>query len=180
MTEGIKKTRKEEKYGFVSHLGKRGIIIWILLFAILGALLLFLGGESTAGKGNGDSGEKARLEEYSASLERKIAELCSRVRGVANVSVSVHLDSGFETVYAYDEESKSGTSGTNSEKKYVTVGSGNNESMVTIVERMPNICGIAIVCSGGGDPTVARELIGLVSSAYGVPANKIYIAEGKN
>ena len=44
---------------------------------------------------------------------------------------------------------------------------------------MPNICGVAVVCTGGGDPAVAKELVNLISSAYGVPSNKIYVAEGK-
>ena len=171
---------KESKPGFLSHLGKRGIIIWILIFAIAGAFLLWIGGDSGASNTNKDLVENLRLEEYSKSLETKIADLCSKVKGVSNVSVSVYLDSGFETIYAYDEERKSSSSGSNSEKKYVTVGNGNNETMVTIAEKMPNICGIAIVCGGGGHPAVAKELIGLVSSAYGIPTNKIYIAEGKN
>ena len=95
------------------------------------------------------------------------------------MSVSIYFDSGFETIYAYNEESKQTSSGFNSEKKYVTVGSGNDESMVCVVEKMPSICGIAIVCKGGGSPLIANELINLISAAYGVPKNKIYIAEGK-
>ena len=121
-----------------------------------------------------------RLEEYRADLEMKIAELCSNVSGVNNVKVSVYFTSGFETVYAYNEESKDTSNGTNTEKKYVTVGSGSNESMVCIVEKMPVIGGIAIVCKGGGDSQTAKELISLISSAYGISKNKIYIAEGKN
>ena len=105
--------------------------------------------------------------------------MCSNVNGVANVKVTVYFDSGFETIYAYNEESKSSSTGTNSEKKYVTIGSGNDESMVCVLERMPNICGVAIVCKGGGNPLVSNQLTNLISSAFGVPKNKIYIAEGK-
>ena len=79
-----------------------------------------------------------------------------------------------------NEESKSTSNGVNSEKKYVTVGSGNDESMVCLFEKMPNICGIAVVCKGGGNALVANEIINLISSAYGVSKNKIYVAEGKN
>ena len=67
----------------------------------------------------------------------------------------------------------------NSEKKYVTIGSGNDESMVCIVEKMPSICGVAVVCKGGGNPVIANQLINLISSAYNVPKSKIYVAEGK-
>lgn len=40
------------------------------------------------------------------------------------------------------------------------------------------ICGIGIVCKGGGDPETERKLLSLVSAACGVPTNKIYIAGG--
>ena len=175
----MQKTKPNEKIGLLSFMGKRGVIIWIIVLAIAGMLLISLGDGEQKIKQNLQKSESVRLEEYTVALENKIAELCTRVKGVGDVSVSVYLDSGFETVYAYDEESKNTSSGTNSEKKYVTIGSGNDESMVSVVEKMPNICGVAVVCVGGGDPAVAKELVGLISSAYGVPSNKIYIAEGK-
>ena len=168
----------EKKVGLLSFMGKKGTLLWIIAFALIGLLLISLGG-GQKNKQSTQKSESVRLDEYTLALEVKIAELCSRVRGVGAVSVSVYLDSGFETVYAYDEESKSTSGGTNSEKKYVTIGSGNDESMVSVVEKMPNICGVAVVCTGGGDPAVAKELVNLISSAYGVPSNKIYVAEGK-
>ena len=175
----MEKITKNEKTGLLSFMGKKGIAIWIIALAVIGVLLIWFGGETSGNTAKSETSESARLEAYSSSLENKIAELCSKVNGVSNVSVSVYLDSGFETVYAYDEESKSSSSGTNSERKYVTIGSGNDETMVSVVEKMPNICGVAIVCNGGGNAATAKELIGLVSSAYGISSNKIYVAEGK-
>ena len=153
-------------------------IIVVVILIIIGVLLMIVPSNKT----NSSSkiiNDSQRLEEYGNSIESKIAELCSKVRGVSDVSVSIYFDSGFETIYAFNEESKQTSSGFNSEKKYVTVGSGNDESMVCVVEKMPSICGIAIVCKGGGSPLIANELINLISAAYGVPKNKIYIAEGK-
>lgn len=150
----------------------------LLILIVLGLLLLLT--PLTSGKAeNKNNNSEDRLKEYGEELERKISELCGEVAGVSNVNVTVYFDTGFELVYAYDEESKETSSGYNTEKKYVTIGSGNDESMVCILERMPNICGIAIVCRGGGNAMVASELVNLISSAYGVPKNKIYVAEGK-
>ncbi len=151
----------------------------VAALAIVGILLMLLPSEITSDKDTKAS-DSERLEEYTTNLEKKIAELCSGVQGVSNVRVSVYFGSGFETVYAYNEESKTTSGGgVNTEKKYVTVGSGSGESMVCIVERMPSICGVAVVCSGGGSPQISKELINLISSAYGVPKNNIYVAEGK-
>lgn len=161
-------------FGYIKD--KKNTLIIIVLLA-LGLLLLILPGEIK----NKDSSqtEEERLSNYIENLEGKIVSLCSKIQGVSNVSVTVYLDSGFETVYAYNEQSKTTSNGINSEKKYITIGSGNDESMVCIVEKMPNICGVAIVCKGGGNPLIANQLINLISSAYNVPKNKIYVAEGK-
>lgn len=170
------RAKEPKQMDFFTYIKGNKSLIIILILLLLGIALILLPTSSSDSKGSDDS---QRLEEYERELEKKIADLCSRVRGVGSVSVSVYFDSGFETVYAYNEESKESTSGHNSEKKYVTVGSGNNEKLVCIVEKMPNICGVAVVCVGGGDPTVQNALINLISSAYGVPKNKIFIAEGK-
>ncbi len=161
-------------FGYIKN-KKNTLIIIVLL--VLGLLLLVLP-SSTKSIGVSKSDEE-RLKEYVDDLEGKIGSLCSKIQGVSNVSVTVYLDSGFETVYAYNEQNKATSNGINSEKKYVTIGSGNDESMVCIVEKMPSICGVAIVCKGGGNPIVANQLINLISSAYNVPKNKIYVAEGK-
>ena len=163
--------------GFVTYMkNKKNSLIIIVLLA-LGLLLLLL--PSAAAKTNTSSDNEERLVKYIDTLENKMESLCSKIRGVSSVNVTVYLDSGFETVYAYNEQSKATSNGINSEKKYVTIGSGNDESMVCIVEKMPSICGIAIVCKGGGNPVIANQLINLISSAYNVPKNKIYVAEGK-
>ena len=164
------------KISILSYIKNQKTLIIIILLAI-GLMLLILPTSASTKKNSDNS--NSRLEEYSQSIEKKIADMCSNVSGVSNVKVTVYFDSGFETIYAYNEESKSSSTGTNSEKKYVTIGSGNDESMVCVLERMPNICGVAIVCKGGGNPLVSNQLTNLISSAFGVPKNKIYIAEGK-
>jgi stage III sporulation protein AG len=144
---------------------------------LIGLLLLINPFESskTVSKIN----DAQRLVEYTSEIESKIASMCAMIKGASNVNVTVYFDSGFESIYAYNEEIKSTSNGTNSEKKYVTIGSGSEEKMVCIVERMPNISGVAVVCVGGGNSTVASEIINLISAAFNVPKNKIYVAEGK-
>ncbi len=167
-----------KKADLFTYFKDKKIMTVVAVMALLGILLLVMPSNSNT---NTDlSSNDDRMKAYAESLENKIAEFCSKISGASNVQVTVYFDSGFETVYAFNEESKTTSSGTNSEKKYVTIGSGSGESMVCVVEKMPNICGIAIVCRGGGNAIVANEIINLISSAYGVPKNKIYVAEGKN
>lgn len=162
---------------FFTHVKSNKSIVVVAVLLILGLLLLTLPSASNYSKS--ESSNEERLKQYIDGLENKIGTLCSKINGVSNVSVTVYLESGFETVYAYNEQNKATSNGINSEKKYVTIGSGNDEAMVCIVEKMPSIAGVAIVCKGGGNPVVANQLINLISSAYNVPKNKIYVAEGK-
>ena len=108
------------------------------------------------------------IDAYIAALESKIAGLCDSVDGVSRVSVAVSLESGYQRVYARDDES------------YILVGSGASQGAVYLTEKPPAIGGIGIVCAGGGDPIIRARLIGLLSAAYGIGANKIFIAEAQN
>lgn len=168
---------EKKSIGFLSYVKNQRSTILIIILMVLGILLLLLG--NTTPSISKVSDDKERLEEYAVNLENKMASLCENVKGVSNVTVTVYFSSGFETVYAYNEESKTTSNGYNSEKKYVIIGSGNDESMVSIVELMPKICGVAIVCTGGGDPVISRSLSMLISAAYGVSMNQIYVAEAK-
>ncbi len=131
----------------------------------IGFLLLGGGGEEEQGKKDFDD---ASIEEYASELEKKIAELCMQVEGVSNVTVAVSLQGGFEYVYATDASGK-----------IVTVGSGSSASGVILKRKVPQIAGVGIVCAGGGDANVKNRLISLVSAAYGIGSNRIFVTEAK-
>lgn len=152
--------------GIISRL-KGGGKLWVIIAgAVLGVSLLIFGGSDK----NADTRvpeNQSELVEYSKEVEAKILELCSKVEGVKNVSVAVSFESGFEYVYATDGD------------KTLTVGSGSNESAVRVTEKPPTISGVGIVCTGGGDPRIQQKLINLISAAYGISSNKIYITEAQ-
>ena len=37
------------------------------------------------------------------------------------------------------------------------------------------ITGVAIICEGGNDPRVQKDIIGIVGALWGVPSNRIYV-----
>lgn len=162
---------------------QKGVVL--LLLGLLGVLLLAVG---SFGEGRTDATEEESAEEheggarameaYATFLEAKIAALCESVSGVSSVRVAVTLASGYEYVYARDAEAESGSGGTVGSYHYVTVGSGSNEQVVYLTEKPPSIGGIGVVCRGGGSAQVQRELIELISAAFSVPSNKIYVTEG--
>lgn len=157
-------------------------IILLLLGAALGLFLLLYGGYAEKA-GTSDTKETELLAEqsmdadkYAEDAERRIAELCQRVRGAGEVHVSVTLGCGYTAVYA--QNSQSSASGYKNE--FVLTGSGSSEKPLLVGYSVPQISGIGIVCTGGGNSSVRQEIISLVSAAYGVSSNKIYVTESQN
>lgn len=151
---------------------------WLLLAGgALGLLLLLLGG----------MGEKERTEtvsafryenldpsDYAKEVEERVATLCSQVSGAGKSFAVVTLGGGYRAVFATD--SQSGSSG--QKDQVVLIGSGSAETAVLLGYENPVIEGIGIVCEGGDDPRVQREIISLVSAAYHIGASRIYVVRG--
>jgi stage III sporulation protein AG len=159
---------------------KSGKLVIALVGVLLGALLLFFG--NRVGKESNDPTPSApsetpshSAEAYRAELESRAKTLCAQVAGVGEVDVLITLSGGFEYVYAADTRSAAGGMTTS----YVTVGSGSGESLVYITEKPPAIVGIGVVCGGGMDPTVRQEVTALLSAAFGIGSNKIYVTGHK-
>jgi stage III sporulation protein AG len=148
-----------------------GILLGVILL-VLGNTHLFSKGEESTPADRPGTGVVARTtEEYRADLETRMEAICARVTGVGAVDVIVTLEGGYEYVYATDKKTTVGGESTS----YITVGSGDGESLVYITERLPAILGIGVVCAGGMDATVRREVTSLLSAAFGVGTNKIYV-----
>ena len=147
---------------------------------VLGALFLIFGNRAGGSKGGQDSeptlpiAPTQSMETYRSELEERVEALCRRVNGVGGVTAIVTLDGGFSYEYATDKKVTVGGESTS----YITVGSGSDKSLVFITERPPTIVGIGVVCEGGNDPTVRREVVSLLSAAFGVGSNKIYVTGG--
>ncbi len=162
----------------VKSLKKSGKLTVVIVGILLGVGLLLFGNrlvsrDSTPAADSTEPGAEVRaVEEYRLALERRVADITAEVAGAGSVSVVVTLEGGYEYVYAYDKKVTVGGESTT----YITVGSGDDESLVFLCERAPAIVGIGVVCSGGGNITVRQEIIALLSAAFDVPTNKIYVA----
>lgn len=166
--------------------GNKGLLrknIGFIICAAIGVALLLFGGRlidqpQDMGK---DAAQGAAVEDvlltYTAQLEQKIAALCAEVHGVSQVHVIVSLEGDFLYTYATDSDRREGNGEAQTSDQYVTVGSGSSEQPVLLTRTPPRICGIGIVCRGGGDAAIRQELLSLLSAAYGIGSNNIYIAE---
>ncbi|NLK39192.1 MAG: hypothetical protein GX303_02930 [Clostridiales bacterium] len=168
-------------YKYFKNMKGKGLIIFGL---VLGLLLVAGGGLlSDRGKqketGNGQENAKSQIdniEDYRRSLEERVTVLCAQVKGASNVSVLLTLEAGSEYVYAQNSE----ISGTDRQKsEYVISSSSGSPNGLLVKENYPKICGIAVVCTGGDNIGVKKEITDLLSAAFNLPSNRIYVAAGK-
>lgn len=165
----------------VKAMKKSGKLAIAVVGVLLGALLLFFGNRSDQASAEStpapsESSVVTRsAEEYRNELEARMEAICAQVAGVGTVNVVVTLEGGYEYVYATDVKTVAGSE----TRTYITVGSGSSESLVYVTERAPAITGIGVVCTGGMDAGVRREITALLSAAFGVGSNKIYVTGRK-
>ena len=160
------------KKGTASEKGRLRLYL-LLGCGLLGILLILFG---SSGKKTEDATQETpyststdELVIYQDYLEERIKTLCESVSGVKNVTVVVTLSGTFESVYA--------TEWPDGNEEYVILGSGSSASPIYLSRSAPEIAGIGIVCSGGSNDNVRRELISLLSATFHISSNRIYIAE---
>ena len=139
----------------------------IVLLAVIGVIFLLIGSENSSNRANTTT-MTFSYEEYERAIEQKIEDFCACVDGIVNVKAFVTLEASMETRYAQN----STVGSAQSTYEYLLYGS---ESVLPIYEIAPIIRGIAVACDGGNDAYVQKMLTELISSATGVPTNKIKI-----
>ena len=166
MFDFLKKGSKTEK-------GKLRLYL-LLGCGVLGILLILFGSSGKKVQQNNEektySTATDELVIYQDYLETRIKHLCESVSGVRNVTVVVTLSGSFESVYA--------TEWPDGNEEYVILGSGSSASPIYLSRSAPEIAGIGIVCSGGSNDHIRRELISLLSATFHISSNRIYITEG--
>ena len=149
---------------------------------LLGVLILLVG--AARGRMSADKGESGVTEEPSdaraartwcAYLEGEAERLCESVDGVGKVTVVITLSEGFERLYASDVTVRDGAHAS----EYVTVGSGSAAHLCDVGVSMPKIAGIGVSFRGSPDEGKCAELTALLSAAFGVGTNKIYVTASK-
>lgn len=149
------------------------MIIFILI-GILGLALLIFGSSSTVffGKGEETMTDAPDPDAYARYVEEEIERICVGVTGGGKVEAVVSLEGGYRSVYASDSQSNS----SGYKNSMVLVGSGSSETAVLVCYENPRISGIGIVLSCRESERVRNDVISLVSAAFSVGTNKIYVA----
>ena len=104
---------------------------------------------------------------YRQQLEQQLSDLIAQVEGAGKTTVMITLESGEETIYALDTLSGQ----TQEQQTHVLLDDGTALAQTVCT---PRVCGVAVVCEGGGDVRVAARITELVGD---VPSNRICVEQ---
>ena len=155
-----------------SLFGGRRAFVALAALALLGVALILISSGETKSKDGEVSFQNLDPAKYASEVEERVEELCNRVDGASSAYAVVTLKGGYRAIYASDYQSGSSSS----KHATVIIGSGSAENGLLIGYENPEIAGIGIVCSGGDDYNVRKNIISVVSSAFDVSSNKIFVS----
>lgn len=165
--------------------------IEVAIAIILGcvALIIFIGSFSKKTSDNNVENNNVNtiistssLSEYATSVEDRLKNVLSSIKGVGKVSVFVSVDATPEIVIAEEVEEKIVTSGstttTTTNRTPVLVKNGSSTSTIILIEKAPKIVGILVVAEGASDAKVKVDLINAIKALFEIESNKIEIISG--
>ena len=156
----------------------------LLAVVICGVLLLFFSysenaDEKAAAPASSsevtDAETKGTLEEYKAEREEELKQLTAGGRSRA-CGCNDYFEGVNEKVTLNDNTQKGES---NEEKTVLVENSSRDSSPYIIQEKEPEIEGIVIVCEGGYDSVIKREITDAVSALFSIESHKIKIMKSK-
>ena len=157
--------------------------------ALYGSLILLAVFFYGAGDGWFKAAPRAGPAKTQATLESRLEDILSTVRGAGKVRVLVTYSTAGErvaaTVSTLDEsvsETSGGPTATRSEqsremRQPATVSSDGGQSPIILVEKEPEIRGVIVVAEGAADPAVRLSLQRAVQAVTGAPLSCIEVFE---
>lgn len=148
----------------------------ILIIGLTGMLLIMFSGTGNDDKKQKISDEESNIySEYELSL--KIEELIESIEGAGKCKAMISYICYEETVYARNEnESRRENSEKNYSGEYIIIDTGDKETGLVIKTVLPEIKGIAVVCTGGDNPIVRERIISTLSALFNISSNRISVA----
>lgn len=165
MAEKTEKNEKSEKSAGKPKLKLEKNKVILFISAALG-LFLIICGSLFGGKSAETVPSYADVGFYTEYLEGRIRELCLSIDGITEANVFLTIDCSSEYIYE------------GSGSDYLILSGSDGEEAVLLCEIYPKVRGIAVVCTGGGNPQVQQIVTELLSAALDLPTNKIRIAGG--
>ena len=143
----------------------------LLLCLCVGVVITLISKNQTK---TGTTKENIVVESYdnNESIELKLKNMLSEVKGVGEVDVMIIYASSDEKILAKDIDSQGNEKTVNKNE------SSKNEPYVTKT-KSPDVKGVIIVAKGGGNLYIRNTLVDCISNTLDIPAYKVKILEMK-
>lgn len=194
------KGEREEKSSWIQKLAENDVwrkIILILGFA--GIAMIFLSGvfqNRDARATNATAQEeptKTTAQAYSQQVEKSLTELIGSINGAGSVKVLVTLERNTQYVYATEEKKTSqntqdqaanatvkNQANDSRETKYILVkGADGSQKALAVTEVEPIVKGVVVVCEGGNQPAVQKDIIDAVTTALNLSSARVCVIKAK-
>ncbi len=170
---------------------------WILIIGFAGIALIFISGYFR----NGEAKETVApvdsepssfsAQEYAQQVETSLTELISSIRGAGSAKVLVTLERNTQYVYATEEKKSTQTTqdkaanatveaNDSSETKYILVKDADgSQKALAVTEVQPIVKGVVIVCEGGNQPAVQKDIIDAVTTALNLSSARVCVIKAK-
>ncbi len=184
LTEGIKKFfgKNDKRARIVLILGIAGIVM-------IGLSQFWPSGEKKTSTEIGTA--SADTEAYKTKLEKRVEEMISSVKGVGNARVMITLESGIEYIYEKEQNVSSTLNedhtqeggakiqqSEDSKESFIIVEDANGRKTALVRKQLePQIQGVVIVCEGGGNAVVAKNIYDLVTTALGIGYDRVCVVK---
>ncbi|WP_069649478.1 hypothetical protein [Caloranaerobacter ferrireducens] len=127
------------------------------------------------------------IEDYANTIEKKLEDILSKIKGVGEVKVMVTLEDTAERIPAInttkteektsEKDSKGGIREVFKQdySEQVVTNGNNNNALVIIKEVKPKVKGVIVVAEGADDLYIKEKLYNAVKTVLGISGNKVEI-----
>ena len=141
---------------------------------VTGILLILVGNQRTkSDTAQSSGGQTLDASQLERALEAELEAFLEGVAGIGSVRVFLTLESSTETVYLKSESASGKT-------EYVTVSQNGKSTPIVQKQIYATVRGVAVLCTGGDLAQNQEKVIGLLSTAFHIPASRIFVAQAKN
>ena len=148
----------------------------------LGLLLIMLSGllpDSREKTSPPPASSADSTEVYREQLETRLTDWLNRMEGVGEVQVMITLKGSAEQQFAEEVRSSKNDRGVTQESEVVLTRTNGSESALVARTASPEICGVAVLCSGGAHAAIRERVSEAVRTVLGVPASAVYVGQSQ-
>ena len=114
-------------------------------------------------------------ESIEKKLEERLTQIVSSVKGAGNTQVMVTVASAGEYVYAENKKYDKDSDSTSTDTEIVVFEQTDSDTGLVISIKSPDVLGVAVICEGGDSAVVKSEITNLVTSLFGIGADRVYV-----